>query len=60
MTRLTSSGRSEEAPAPDLRAAAVELVERTTAAQGLPGRVSDPATLDRVARLMAPDRANTT
>ncbi len=33
--------------------AAAELVRRTTATQGLPERVTDPATLARVAALLA-------
>lgn len=36
----------------ELHAAAVALVERTTKAQGLPYHVEDPATLQRIARLL--------
>lgn len=36
----------------ELAAAAAELVERTTRAQGLPLKISDPVALSRIATLM--------
>lgn len=38
---------------PDLRAAALELVERSTSAQGLKPTITDPDALRRVAGILA-------
>jgi len=40
-------------PEPTLAEVARLMVEQTRAAQGLPFHVEDPATLDRIARIMA-------
>jgi hypothetical protein len=41
----------------EIREAAADLARRTTAAQGLPERVTDQATLDRIAGLVAAARS---
>jgi len=45
---------AEDLARADLRAAAIALIERTTAASGVPIVVSDPAALDRLAALIVP------
>jgi hypothetical protein len=37
----------------DIKAEARKLVTRTTAAQGLPEKITDPATIERVAALLS-------
>jgi hypothetical protein len=45
-------------PEPDLAARARAWVERTCAEQGIPVKVSDPATIASVAELLAQGRQN--
>jgi hypothetical protein len=42
----------------DIQAAAHELVKRTTAAQGLPEKVTDPVVIEQIARIMTSGRAS--